>query len=196
MRHGSVIRPTMYLASMDTETAFDVARPKHIAKIMGDHDVHGWIVAASLREMAGLEGQGKFESVESTVSVLKIATQILGNVEPEWVKKKWACPGNPRRTTSTRTGEYIVLFKIFFKKIQEYTFNQAGRTLDCMEERMQKCRQSLVERCEDSQKQRRADESEVQENGGARLCCILLWKRKLVLESSHLGQELHRKQRP
>ena len=54
MSHGSVIRPTMYLASMDTNTAFDVARPKHIAKIMGDHDVHGWIVAASLREMAGL----------------------------------------------------------------------------------------------------------------------------------------------
>ena len=73
MRHGSVIRPTMYLASMDTNTAFDVARPKHIAKIMGDHDVHVWIVAASLREMAGLEGQGKFESVESTFSVLKIA---------------------------------------------------------------------------------------------------------------------------
>ena len=35
MRHGSVIRPTMYLASMDSETAFDVARPKQIPKNYG-----------------------------------------------------------------------------------------------------------------------------------------------------------------
>ena len=28
----------------------------------------------------------------------------------------------------------------------------------------------------------------MQENGGARLWCILLWKRKFVLESSDLGQ--------
>ena len=30
MRHGSVIRPTMYLSSVDVKTAFEVARPKHI----------------------------------------------------------------------------------------------------------------------------------------------------------------------
>ena len=56
----------------DIKTAFDVARPKHIAKIMQDHDVHGWIfhgwiIAALLREMAGfLERLAYFESVEST----------------------------------------------------------------------------------------------------------------------------------
>ena len=52
-----MIRPTMYLASMDIKTAFDVARPKHINK-------YGWVVAALLREMAGVEfccgtGMGK-----------------------------------------------------------------------------------------------------------------------------------------
>ena len=41
MRHGSVQCPTMYPASMDIKTAFDVARPRHIGKIMEDHDVHG-----------------------------------------------------------------------------------------------------------------------------------------------------------
>ena len=72
MRHSNVKRPTMYLANMDIKTAFDVARPKHIAKIMQDHDVHGWIfhgwiIAALLREMAGfLERLAYFESVEST----------------------------------------------------------------------------------------------------------------------------------
>ena len=50
---------------MDIMAVFDVARPKHIAKIMGDQDVHGWITAALLREMAGLEGQATFEYVDS-----------------------------------------------------------------------------------------------------------------------------------
>ena len=70
MWHGSVMRPTLYLASMDIKTAFDVARPEHISKIMNIHDVHGWIIAALLREMAallremaGLEGQARGEYI-------------------------------------------------------------------------------------------------------------------------------------
>ena len=70
---------------------------------MEDHDVHGWIVAASLRWMAGLEGQAKFESVDSTFSFAKCIRQgsveapklwlnmILGSVEPERVEKRWVC---------------------------------------------------------------------------------------------------------
>ena len=80
MRHRSVIRPTMYLASMDIKMAFDVARPKHIARIVEDHDVHGWIIAAFLREMAGLEGQATFECVESKFSLARCTRQ--GSVEP------------------------------------------------------------------------------------------------------------------
>ena len=64
---------------------------------MEDHDMHGWIVAAFLREMAGLEGQATSEGAESIFSIarcirqrsveasrlwLKIAMQILVNVEP------------------------------------------------------------------------------------------------------------------
>ena len=59
LRHGSVVRPTMYLASMDIKTAFDVARPRHVAKIMESHDTHGWLIAALLREMSGLEGKAE-----------------------------------------------------------------------------------------------------------------------------------------
>ena len=33
IKHGSVIRPTMYMASMDIKTALDVARPKQIVRI-------------------------------------------------------------------------------------------------------------------------------------------------------------------
>ena len=34
IRYGSVIRATMHVASMDVMPTFDVARPKHIARIM------------------------------------------------------------------------------------------------------------------------------------------------------------------
>ena len=64
-KHGSEICSTINLASMDIKTASDVARPKHIAQIMEDHNIHGWIIAAFLREMAGLEGQAMCECVES-----------------------------------------------------------------------------------------------------------------------------------
>ena len=32
MKHGTVVRQTMYLASLDIKTAFDEAKPKHVAK--------------------------------------------------------------------------------------------------------------------------------------------------------------------
>ena len=54
IRHGSVVRPTMYLASMDIKTAFDEARPRHVPEIMENHDTHGWLIAVLLREMSGL----------------------------------------------------------------------------------------------------------------------------------------------
>ena len=53
MKHGTVTRPTQYLASLDIKTAFDEARPKHVAKIMDSHSTHGWIISALLREMSG-----------------------------------------------------------------------------------------------------------------------------------------------
>ena len=68
IKHGSVIRPTVCLESMDIQTAFDVARPKHIARIMEKHNVHGWIIAALSREMTGLQGQVTFECAESKFS--------------------------------------------------------------------------------------------------------------------------------
>ena len=62
MWHGEK-RTSMYLASVDIKMVFDVPRPTPTANNMGDQEVHGWITAASLREMAGLEGQATFEHV-------------------------------------------------------------------------------------------------------------------------------------
>ena len=41
VKHGSVIRPTMCLASLDIKTAFDEARPCHVAESTKNHDRHG-----------------------------------------------------------------------------------------------------------------------------------------------------------
>ena len=102
MKHGTVMRPTMYMASLDIKTAFDETKPKHVANIMDSHNTHGWIIAALLREMSGLSGKAIFESVERSFALnrclrqgsveaphlwQKMATQILANVEEEWMKQ-------------------------------------------------------------------------------------------------------------
>ena len=103
MKHGSVVRPTMYLASLDIKTSFDEAKPKHVAKILDSHDTQGWLFAAPLHVLSALEGKDIFDSVESSFvfnkclrqeSVeaprlrQKMATQILANVEVEWMRER------------------------------------------------------------------------------------------------------------
>ena len=70
-----------------------------MAKIMDNHNTHGWLIAALLREMSGLSGKATFECVESGFVFnrqgngeaprlwQKMATQISASVEEEWKKK-------------------------------------------------------------------------------------------------------------
>ena len=51
MKHGTVVRPTMFLASLDIKTAFDEAKPKHVARTLDDHNTHGWLISALLRDV-------------------------------------------------------------------------------------------------------------------------------------------------
>ena len=88
LRHGSLVRPSMYLARMDIKTAFDEARPRHVAKIMASRNTHGWIISALLHEVAGLEGQAMFECVESTFSFNRCFRQ--GSVEAPRLWQKMA----------------------------------------------------------------------------------------------------------
>ena len=93
----------MYLANLDIKTAFDDAEPKHVAQIMDSINTHGWLMAALLREMLGLDGKAMFEcdessfafnrclrqgSVEAPRSWQRMVTQILANVEQEWMKRR------------------------------------------------------------------------------------------------------------
>ena len=92
--HRSENRPTMYTGSMDIKTASD-----HIAKCLVEQDTYGWITAAMLSGMEGLEGHATFEDVERRFNLtrrirqgsveaptlwLKLAKHILWNAEQEW----------------------------------------------------------------------------------------------------------------
>ena len=75
----------MYLASLNIKTAFDEAKPpKHVAQILDYHNTHGWLIAALLREMSGLEGKAMFECLESCFSFKK-RSGILVDLEGEGV---------------------------------------------------------------------------------------------------------------
>ena len=88
--HGSACRPTMYVASMDDyKTAFDVAKPRHIAKLMKSQDVHGWIVALLLRAMKNLEGQATFGNVECMLPFTRCIRQE--SVEAPDYGLRWQC---------------------------------------------------------------------------------------------------------
>ena len=92
-----------FVEGLDIKTAFDEAKPKHVAKILEGHGTHGWLCAALLREMSGLSGKATLECVESNFSFnrclrqgsveapclwQKMATQASANVEEEWMTKR------------------------------------------------------------------------------------------------------------
>ena len=91
-KHGSDHKPTMYVAGMDIQTV-DGARLKHITQVLEDENVHGWRIAALIREMAGLEGEANFESVENKFPFTKCVRQ--GSVEaPKALAQKGRCRSN------------------------------------------------------------------------------------------------------
>ena len=89
---GSDKRHTIHIASMEIKAAFDVARPKQIANILGGQDVYGWITRALQREM---EKQATVENVESKFQVRirqgnveAPAKHTAWNVERSWKEKR------------------------------------------------------------------------------------------------------------
>ena len=104
MRHGTVVRPTMYLASLDIKTAFNEAKPKHVAHILDGHNTHGWLIVALLREMWGWEAWPRLNAWKAALVSTeacdkeawkphprlwqKMATQIWANVEEKWMRKR------------------------------------------------------------------------------------------------------------
>ena len=84
--HGIDKRPTMYIASMDVKTAFDVGRLKHIAIFTVDKTPIGELQQFLPREMEILEGHTTFDNVDSKSRLTRCIRQ--GSVE----KKKKRVP--------------------------------------------------------------------------------------------------------
>ena len=73
-----------------------------------------------------------------------------------------------------KTGHFRQLLEENFK-MQGFSLNRQGKREECLEERMHKCKQILVQRREDVEKQR------LQNNDGTCPKRLLLRKRKLAL---------------
>ena len=57
-----------------------------LARILDDHNTHGWLIAALLREMSGLPGTASFESVESRFSFDRCLRQGSVEAPRSWQK--------------------------------------------------------------------------------------------------------------
>ena len=60
---------TLYMASLDVKTTFDVARPSVVSEILTLIGTHGLVVAAILAEMQDVKGIGLLRELRNGVSV-------------------------------------------------------------------------------------------------------------------------------
>ena len=87
--HGSAERPRCTWTTWTSRRPSDVARRKHIAKIMGDQEVHGWIAAALLREVAGLKDKRPLKMLKAPCRSQDAS--VKGSVDAPWI---WLKSGN------------------------------------------------------------------------------------------------------
>ena len=103
---------TMYIASLDVKTAFDVAKPSVVSKILSLIGTHGHVVAALLAGMQDVKGSACFENcetecryfkcirqegVEAPVLWERVAKYVLWKAEERWKARGWGLPLGWRR---------------------------------------------------------------------------------------------------
>ena len=94
----------MYMASLDVKTAFDVARPSVVSKILSFIVSHGHVVAALLAEMQDVKGSACFETcetefryskcirqggVEAPILLGRVAKYVLWKAKEKWKARGW-----------------------------------------------------------------------------------------------------------
>ena len=104
LRPGQIRYNTAFMASSDVKTAFDVARPAVVSKILTLTGVHGHLTAALLAGMQDVRGSASFENcatefrysrcvrqggVEAPVLWERIAEYVLWKAEEKWRAKGW-----------------------------------------------------------------------------------------------------------
>ena len=107
---------TAFVASLDVKTAFDVAMPLVVSKILTLTGVHGHLTAALLAEMQDLRGSACFETsetefrysrctrqggVEAPVLWGRVAKYVLWKAEGKWKAKGWGYPSADSTTVKT-----------------------------------------------------------------------------------------------
>ena len=144
--HGSERRPAMYVRQHGHRDGPLTRRGRNtVRNLWGDQNVHGWIVAALLREVA-LEGQATFENAERTFlftrcirqgSVeaprlwLKMATQISSSVAEDWKKRKM--------------GLHMETFQGGFHQLGSFTWADKYWILSKSEEHLEQMMKEFVE---------------------------------------------------
>ena len=95
---------TMFMASLDVKTAFDVAKPLVVSKILSLIGAHGHVVAALLAEMQDVKGSACLENCETEFRYSKcirqggleapvlwgrVAKYVLWKAEEKWKARGW-----------------------------------------------------------------------------------------------------------
>ena len=104
LKPGKFKYKTMYMASLDVKTAFDVAKPSVVSKILSLTGTHGHVVAALLADMQDVKGSACFEKcetefryskgirqggVEAPVLSGRVAEYVLRKAEERWKPRRW-----------------------------------------------------------------------------------------------------------
>ena len=74
-------------ASLDIKTAFDEARPRHVAQIVDSHNTQGWLLPPACERCRGKKVKPYFECVESIFVFNRCLRQ--GSVETHRLWQKW-----------------------------------------------------------------------------------------------------------
>ena len=98
---------TMYMASLDVKTAFDVARPSVVSKILSLIGTHGHVVAALLAEMQDVKGSACFETCET-----EFRSRRGGSTGSVVTGCKISPLESRRKVESQRVGDYLLEEKL------------------------------------------------------------------------------------
>ena len=95
---------TAFTASLDVKTAFDVARPAVVSKILTLTGVHGHLTAALLAEMQNVRGSASFENSETEFRYTRCIRQGVVKAPVPWDASPNTCFGKWRRSVEPKAG--------------------------------------------------------------------------------------------
>ena len=111
------------MVTLDVRTAFDMAKPAVVSRILTFSGVHGHVAAALLKEMQDVRGSACFENcetefrysrcirqggAEAPVLWERVAKYVLRKAEEKWKARGWGLPFIAENDKRTRAAGYGV----------------------------------------------------------------------------------------